>query len=175
MGIHSFYSTSNVISLHTLVTIKTHTVHFNVYDLDQHMSQILLHYKHCGSVSILIEANNIILWCCIQPTRICLPKRLGVKNTILCVSREKRHHCACCITHCTHYFSWFTQCFEMGYCWFHCGSMEIMVLYIPQNSTTLTLTNYTSLYILNNSLYTQFSYMEFYYCKQNSYVLVCTN
>jgi hypothetical protein len=70
------------ISLDTCVTIETHTVHFTLYVLHQHQSQLLLHYTHCDSVSTFMHAKNTIMSCCILLTHTCKSRRLGVKNTI---------------------------------------------------------------------------------------------
>jgi hypothetical protein len=94
-------------SLPTLESIKMHcTLHNNV--LDQHQSQLLLYCTHCDSVSNSIDAKKIILFSCILPIRTCKPRRLGVKNTILCVSHQKRKHLSSlCMLHPTLYISLF--------------------------------------------------------------------
>jgi hypothetical protein len=151
MEYHWFFSGSKEISLYTLETITTHTL----YVLDQHQSQLLLHSVHCNSVSTIIDARKIILWCCILPTRTCKLRSLGVKNTNHCLSHQNGnllpslwmlHHT------CTHHCSCFTQCHEMGSRWFHCGWMETLELYILGNSTTHTYTLHY-IYILHTSLF----------------------
>jgi hypothetical protein len=70
------------ISLHTLVNIKIHTVHFTtyiLYVLDQHQSQLLLHSVYCDSVSTVIDANKIILSCCILTTHM-WPYKFGCQE-----------------------------------------------------------------------------------------------
>jgi hypothetical protein len=48
------------------------------------------------------------MWCCILPTHTCKPRRLGVKNTIRCVSHQNRNHLpSLCLLHHTLYTSLF--------------------------------------------------------------------
>jgi hypothetical protein len=39
-----------------------------------HQSHCALYCTHCDSVSTLIDAKKIILWCCILPTHTCKPR-----------------------------------------------------------------------------------------------------
>jgi hypothetical protein len=131
-----FYCGWKEISLHTLVTNKTHTVHFTIYVLDQHQSLLSLHSVHCDSVSSQIDGNKIILPCCILPTHKCKPRGLGVKNTNLCVQHQKGNHLPS--LYMLHHCSCFTECHEMVSRWFYCGWMETLELYILRNNTTNT-------------------------------------
>jgi hypothetical protein len=103
-----FSSVSKETSLHTLVTIEAHTVHFTLYILEQHHLHLLIQSLFCDSLGTLMDAKKIILWCCILLTRICKPRRFGVTNTKPYVSHQKGNHLqSLCRLHHTLYTSLF--------------------------------------------------------------------
>jgi hypothetical protein len=168
-------------SLHTLVTIKMHcTLHNNV--LDQHQLQLLLYCTHCDSVSTLIDVKKIILWCCILPTRTCKPRSLRCEeHSPLCITPKAKtlviimhvtSHTVHITVHVLHKF------LEMGNCWFHCGWMENLKLYIFENRThTHTHTHtHTTLHCIHYTLHFTVYFLKITTINANRTVIVmgCT-